>query len=481
MKRLIINLTAVLIICGSTFAQPQPPDTLWTRTYGGGDADKGFCVKQTEDGGYITVGWTQSYGTGNRNIYLIKSNANGNGVWSRTYGNVTSEGYSVQQTSDGGYIVTGYTPGGGSGYDICLVKADSAGNEMWFQTYMGNGGEGVLQIADGGYIIIGSSGYELVDHDVCLINVDVNGNEVWRRTYGGNNRDEGYSIQPTQDGGYIIAGSTESYGAGYSDVYLIKTDNNGFEEWQQTFGGSYGDEGKIVQQTIDGGYIIAGWTSIPGLERDVYLIKTDVNGDSVWTEKYGGASWDYGESVQQTYDEGYIIAGRTESFGAGNEDVYLIRTDANGNLLWTYIFGGNGVDAGQCIDLTSDGGSIIAGYTQCWGAGNYDVYLIRLDSEGTLVEDFGEKQPAVFTLYSPCPNPFNSSTVISFELRAASFVELMVYDVMGREVQLAVSSWQLAGKHEVVWEAEGLGSGVYFVRLSVVGGQSMVKKVVMVK
>ena len=480
MRSPLLVLIFVFVTAAVIFGQPQPPDTLWTRTFGGGDADKGYCVKQTDDGGYITAGWTQSYGSGDRNIYLIKSDLDGNGIWSRTYGNVTSEGYSVQQTSDGGYIVTGYTPDGGSGYDVCLIKTDSLGNEIWFRTFIGNGGEGVLQTEDGGYVIIGSSGYELFDHDVCLINIDANGNEVWRRTYGGNNCDEGYSIQPTQDGGYIIGGTTQSYGAGSFDVYLIKTDNNGFEEWQKTFGGSYDDKGKSVQQTTDGGYIIAGCSQIPGLGSDVYLIKTGANGDSVWTRSFGGESWDYGESVQQTSDDGYIIAGRTESFGAGNEDVYLIRTDANGDLVWTQTFGGNGTDEGQCIEQTTDGGYIIAGFTRCWGAGSYDVWLIKLDSVEVVVEYFVPPQPLKFMLYESYPNPFNPSTTISFELPVAGEVSLVVYDVTGREVARLLNGFQSAGIYETTFNASELSSGVYFARLQA-GNEVRTQKMLLVK
>ncbi|MDH5186801.1 MAG: hypothetical protein OEW70_07050, partial [candidate division WOR-3 bacterium] len=204
----------------------------------------------------------------------------------------------------------------------------------------------------------------------------------WRRNYGGNRVESGRSVQQTTDG-YIVTGYTNSFGNGGYDVYLIKTDANGDTIWTRTFGGSADDWGRSVQQTTDG-YIITGYTKSSGAGGyDVYLIKTDANGEHIWSMPFGGSADDQGYSVQQTLDGGYIITGYTKSLGAGGSDVYLIKTDANGDKLWEKTFGGSSDDGGYSIQRHYDS-YIITGYTNSSGAGGADVYLIKTDANGNV-------------------------------------------------------------------------------------------------
>jgi len=356
-------------------------------TFGWLGNDCGYSVQQTSDGGYIITGHTDAQGTGNWDVWLVRTDADGNKVWDNTFGGTGwDEGYSVQPTSDGGYIVVGYTDRGTGDYDVWLIKTDSSGNEVWDKTFGAEGtdrGYSVQQTTDGGYIVAGYNGsYGAGGACVWLIKTDASGNEVWDKTFGGTRSDEGYSVQQTTDGGYIVAGWTMSYGMGDHDVWLVKTDASGDKVWDKTFGGTGDDEGFSVQQTSDGGYIIAGATNSYGAgDYDVWLVKTDSSGNKVWDRTFGGPFDDEGHSVQQTTDGGYMVVGRGAVSDGTGEDVWLIKTDASGNKVWDRSFGGTDYDEGWSGQQTSDGGYIITGRYASMAL-DYEVWLIKTDAEG---------------------------------------------------------------------------------------------------
>lgn len=376
------NLTDVY--SGDNYAIGSP-QMQWQKTFGGTNEDGGFSVQQTAEGGYVTIGWTYSLGAGSYDVYLVKTDASGNMTWQKTFGGANDDyGYAVRQTMDGGYIIAGMTYSFGAGIaDVYLVKTDASGNMTWQKTFGGTGydlGYSVRQTTDGGYIIAGltySSGAG--SGDVYLIKTDASGNLLWSKTFGGTNSEFAYSVQQTSDAGYVITGYTYSFVPGGYDVYLVKTDASGNMLWQKTFGGANDDLGYSVQPTADGGYIITGYTVSFGTGgSDVYLVKTDASGNMTWQKTLGGTSSDYGYSVRQTADGGYVIAGYTYSFGAGGSDVYLVKTDASGTMLWQKTFGGTNSDYGGSVQPTADGGYIIAGETYSFGAGSGDVYLIKV-------------------------------------------------------------------------------------------------------
>ncbi len=260
----------------------------------------------------------------------------------------------------------------------------------WEKTFGGThdeGGQSACETSDGGYIITGSTLSFGADRgDVYLVKSDKNGTLVWEKTFGGAQGDNGNSVCETSDGGYIIVGYTYAFGAVLSDVYVIKTDSLGTLIWEKTFGGTHDEKGQSVCETSDGGYIITGFTrSFGAADADVYLIKIDNNGTLLWEKVFGGANNDYGNSVCETSDSGYIITGATESFGAGDYDVYLIKTDSMGTLVWEKTFGGIYDNWGESGCETSDGDYIITGMTSSIVTLSSDVYLIKIDNNGTLL------------------------------------------------------------------------------------------------
>jgi hypothetical protein len=400
------------------------------RTYGGAENDRGYSVIQTSNGGFIITGSNESSGAGGSDVFLIRTDSLGQTLWTKTYGDTANDGgISIQRTLDGGFIIAGFTQvmfiGGG---DVYLIKTDSLGDSIWTKTYGGmemDGGTSVQQTSDGGYIIAGSTqSFGVIGNDVYLIKTDSLGDTLWTKTYGSIDNDYGSSVQQTPDGGYIIVGNTFSFGAGNSDVYLIKTDSLGDSIWTKTYGGAESEDGNSIQQTQDSGFIIVGFTfSFGAGVNDVYLIKTDSLGDTLWTGTYGGIGSDGGFTIQKTSDGGYIIVGGTRSFGAGSRDVYLIKTDSLGDTLWTRSYGGIANEAGFSVQETMDGGYIISGWTDSFGAGLYDVYLIKTDSLGNVqvgVEEEGKDNEKLkmqnFKLMQNHPNPFHYSTVIRYQI-----------------------------------------------------------------
>ena len=268
-------------------------------------------------------------------------------------------------------------------------------DNTWMQTYgrffNDEMGISVQQTTDGGFIVVGAKSRSLIDihghRDVWLIKLDETGSVIWDKTFGGWGNDVGSSVQQTFDGGYIITGYTESYSNGKKDVWLIKTDENGLKLWDKTFGYGDFDSGSMVRQTSDGGYIMVGDvnTSGGGL-GDVLLIKVDTNGEFLWVRSFGGKGHNYAGEIQQTQDEGYIIIGSSWIPDESNSyDMWLIKVDKNGNMMWDKKFNRSESDHGWSIDQTVDGGFIIAGETN---HGSEDkVWLLKTDESGNKIWD----------------------------------------------------------------------------------------------
>lgn len=336
----------------------------WKMTFGGAYSDNLEDAKQTNDGGYIFVGCTHSYGDRNGDIWLLKTDSFGNKEWQKTFGgDGYDDSYSVQQTRDEGYIISGETNSyGTSNHNVWLIKTDPLGNKKWDQTFDGRRAREVQETEDGGYVLaIDGSG----PSSPWLIKTDSSGNNIWQKQNGARSN----SVQQTIDSGYIVA----------SGKGLTKTDSLGNTKWRLNYDGWFNLFS--VKQTKDGGYVAAGLIVPDGSKKDkVWLIKTDSSGNKEWERVLGGQAGDKARSIQETTDGGFIIAGDTYSKGAGDMDVWLIKTDSYGNIVWDKTFGESGCDGASSILQTNDGGYILVANTwsNSLSAGEADAWIIKL-------------------------------------------------------------------------------------------------------
>ncbi len=458
------NLIYIFLFFLSTFQLfAQIPDTTWSKTFGGVGGDYGHAVRQTMDEGYIIVGSTNSYGAGGYDVWIIKTDIMGNEIWTKTIGGANHDyGFDIQQTTDSGYVITGHT----RIYDIYdgdlwLIKTNSLGDTIWTKTYGGDyrdDGTSVQQTIDGGYIITGSTRSIFPpDYFMWLIKTDSLGDLQWSKNYSDG---FGSSVKQTLDGGYILSGSTPDY-EGYQVAWLLKTDSLGVVIWSKTYSRGWGSS---VQQTSDSGYIVTGIIEKGLSNDDVLLIKTDSSGDTLWTKTYGEEEFDnWGRSVQQCTDGGYIITGSTQSPIGETGDLWLLKTDSSGDTIWTRTFGGPAPDAGYSVQQTIQGGYIITGFTESYGMGGADVWLINYPEPPVGVID--DVLVDNFILEQNYPNPFNPSTSIKYQISELSFIIIKVYDVLGKEVATLINDEKPSGSYEIEFDAIGLPSGIYFYRL----------------
>ena len=415
MKRSVIVILLILLVLISFLAvsyasgENKGNDITWDKTFGGSGEDMGFSIIQTENGGYAVSGytildrekrkdtWRAKLGyielteEKRQDFWIIKIDKSGNIEWDEVFGeNGPDIANSIIRTKDGGYAVAGFIWTIYSGkQDIWIIKLGENGNKEWEKTFDGDENDvaySIIQTKDGGYAIAASTGIKLWGEVNCwVIKLDAKGNMEWDNNFGGTGWDEIYSIIQTKDGSFITTGCVWSKGAGRGDVRVAKLNKRGNLEWDKTFGGSENDETHSIVQTEDGGYVATGFTvSEDTGDRDIWIIKLDKEGNKVWDRTFGGTSEDWANSIIQDKNGNYIVAGWTKSMGAGKTDVWIVKLDKRGNLIWDKTFGGSENDEAHSIIQTNDGGYAIAGWTKSKGKGNSDVWVIKLDENGNL-------------------------------------------------------------------------------------------------
>jgi hypothetical protein len=381
---LAIWCATFLLWFGAAPALAEEGDSLWSQTYGGTAGELAYKVIQTSDGGYLLAGMTSSFGAGNIDGWLVKTDSIGDSLWSHPFGGINEDRFSsVIQTSDGGYALAGFTQSfGASGYDMWLVKTNAIGDVLWSRRYGGSNDDwatSVIPTNDGGYLLAGYTlSFGAGGEDMWLVKTNANGDSLWSRRYGGSNDDRASEVIQTEDGNYLLAGMTASFGAGNWDMWLVKIHTNGDSLWSRTYGGPNDDWANAVIETSDGDYVAVGVTySFGAGNRDMWLVKTHSNGDTLWTRPYGGIGDEWGSSVIETSDGCYLPFGWTTTFGAGSYDMWLVKTTSTGDSLWSKTYGGSGYEWGNSVIQNSDGDYLLAGWTTTYGpSADYDMWLV---------------------------------------------------------------------------------------------------------
>ncbi len=411
-----------------TFSQVQ---IQWQKCYGGSSADLASYIDQTADGGYILAGSAKSNDgdvLGHHAYYdmwIVKLDSIGNIIWQKCYGGSKDDYAScIHQTRDNGYILAGYTNstdgnviGNHSAYyDMLILKLDSSGNIQWQKCYGGSDNEEahyIEQTSDGGYIIAGNTWSNDGDvsgiHgsiDAWIVKINETGDIQWQKCLGGSELDNAWAIKQTDDNGFIMAGETWSsdgdvvgFHGGYVDVWIVKLDTNGNIQWKKCFGGSNDDRAWAISKTIDGGYIFTGRTwSVDGDiteyhdDAEMWVVKLNALGNIQWQKCFGGSNIDYGTSIQQTLDQGFIMLGSTKSSDGDisglhsnyYRDIWVVKINENGDILWQKCLGGTYDDDASNIIQTKDGNFILSGRTNSNDGdisvnhGDWDIWIVKL-------------------------------------------------------------------------------------------------------
>ena len=453
----------------------QVPSIQWEKRFGGTWFDSAYSIDITSDGGYILAGRTESNNgnvSGNHGLYdfwIVKLDALGILQWQRTLGGMLNDfAYSIKQTSEGGYIVVGESesiegdvPGNHGGYDGMVVKLSSIGEIEWYRAVGFQNSDGLRSVvqAPNGHIIVAGSRF-LGSSDFWIADVNTNGYH-WYRTYGGSEADTANSIQLTTDGGFIVAGSTYSNNGnvtgnhGSSDFWILKLNSIGNFEWQKTLGGTNEDFAKSIQQTSDGGYIVSGYTfsndgnvsSFKGV-YDSWVVKLNSVGDLEWQKTLGGTNADAANDIIQTSDGGYIVIGDTvsnntgdvtgfhNSLGSDYWDIWLVKLNSTGTIVWKKALGGAVQDIGNSIKRTNDGGFVIAGSTNSSdgditgttaGQGT-DFWIVKFTPENLGISE--SEQKTSITLY---PNPVKNELTVKLDFYMPS-QKISISDVHGKTI-----------------------------------------------
>jgi len=497
----------VILILFSSINLFAEIETEWMAMFGGSfsDAANSFCI--TPDNGFVLAGYTNSFGASNSDVYWVKTDPNGNEVWSQTFGGSGWENAKdvCNAVGNDGYVSAGYTTSSASNsFDVLLVNIDSNGDVQWIQVYGGDEfdtAESICQTSDNGYLLCGyTSSFGAGEDDIYLIKTDDNGDSLWTKTIGCERSDMGHSIKPTSDGNYIIGGSTGFYDAPYPgsngrnrEIYIIKIDEAGDILAENTFWvmdthqNSF-DTGYNICETSDGGFCVVGCTSQHFQElMDVAVLKVDSQLNEVWkTNLEMEDYYDFGYSICEDEGTGNLyISGSFKYVNEAKADMFCLLLDSAGNEIEREYFGSTGSECGCKILQVNDGSFVISGYTSSYGEGANDAWLLKICNPNS--QNSQDEIPDGSQLFQNYPNPFNPSTTISFSLNTekAEDTEIEIYNISGQKVNTLVNEVFPAGVHSVAWDGRNsngdrVSSGIYFYKLKTERYEE-IKKMILLK
>ena len=386
MKTLLLLLLTVFATTNLSSKNRTELKKIWQKPFGGDEDDKAYSVTSTGDGGCAIAGETRSMGKGKTDVLILKLDKEGTIEWKKVFGKQRKDNTeAIVETSDGFIVAAGtsksYNENGN--YDIYVVKLDKNGKTIWQKTFGGDGKDyahAMVKTDDGGVVIAGATkSFGKGSYDFYVTRLNKDGNKVWSKTYGGEDLESAYGIDVTSDGGFIVVGTTESYGAGNSDFYIVKLDANGKEEWSQVYGEKKADALYAVKELKDG-YALAGETrSYKSQKRDLNIMKIDKKGKIIFHKLFGLKNHEYARDIALTKEGNILVAGVTKSMGHGRADFYLLELDSNnGKLIWANVYGGKKNDYARGIAKVKDGGFVVVGESDSFGEGGFDFYMLKL-------------------------------------------------------------------------------------------------------
>lgn len=488
--RWLLAMWSVLLAVGTASAQLE---TVWTATYGGAANDGFRSAIETADGSLVAAGYCYSFGPDEVNIYVVKTDALGDTTWTRALGGAGRDyGYGVCECPGGGYAVAGYTTSSGAGLeDVYVARLDAAGGLVWARTYGAAGsdeGRAVCATSDGGLVVAGrtdSFGSGL--SDIYVLKLDSGGDTLWTRLLGGAQYDWAESVCEAADGCCCVCGTTGSYSSS-RDILLAKLGPAGETVWQRTYGDAISpfghDWGGGLCATPDSGLGVAGSRIISGVDPDeIYFLKTDRLGNQTSLKRYYGSFIEYGCSICATPEGGFLICGAEKDEATLKNDLMLVKRLPGANWVWQQLVGGAGSDWGSSVvGMSAPGYYLVAGHTESYGAGGYDGWLLKMREPSAGSE--GGSPAGGSLLCAPGPNPFVGRTSVRFAVPglAAARTRIAVYDIAGRLVKPLGDSVVGPGEHSVEWDGRDqngrpVGPGIYLVKITA-GDVSLSRKVV---